>query len=133
MLLLSALPDTSIRNPTGTPGPHGIRSFTLLRRIARSSVLTRMPGLVTSVRFPLRTAASICSVGHEVTASVKSSVTLPLVTCTSMRRGTSHGPSRRAVALWQSMRITSFGLAAGAPAGDCRAAGRSEISAASSP
>jgi hypothetical protein len=75
----------------------------------------------------------MCSDGHQVTASVKSSVTLPLVTRSSMRWGTIHRPSRRAVPPWQAMRTTSFGVPPGAPAGDCGAAGRSEISAASSP
>ena len=96
-------------------------------------MLTRIPGLVTSLRLPLWTSASIRSDGHQVTASVKSNVTLPLVTCTCMRLGTIHGPSRRAVPAWQSMRTTSFGFTAGAPAGDSGAAGRSETSAASSP
>jgi hypothetical protein len=127
------VPATSIRNLTGTSGPHGACTFTLLPRIARSSVLTRIPGLVTSLRLPLWTSASIRSDGHQVTASVKSNVTLPLVTCTCMRLGTIHGPSRRAVPAWQSMRTTSFGFTAGAPAGDSGAAGRSETSAASSP
>src|SRR6266540_5317605 len=132
-LLLATVPATSIRNLTGTPGPHGARTFTLLAWTARSSVLTRMPGLVTSRRLPARTATSSCSDGHQVTAWVKSSVTLPPVTCTSMRRGTIHGPSRRVLALWQSMRTSSFGFTSDAPAGDAGAPGMSETSAASSP
>ena len=66
-LPLSTLPETSIRNLTGTSGPHGTRTSTPLARTARSSVLTRMPGLVTSRRLPPWTATSSCSDGHQVT------------------------------------------------------------------
>jgi 4a-hydroxytetrahydrobiopterin dehydratase len=126
----SKVPETSIRNLTGTPAPHGARTFTPLALTARSSVFTTMPGLVSSRRLPPRTATSSWSDGHEVTASVKSSVTLPLVTSTCMRRGTIHGPCRRVLEAWHSMRTRSFGLVPGPAAGD---AGRSDTSAASSP
>jgi hypothetical protein len=48
-------------------------------------------GLVTSVSRLWLTSASISSDGCKITASVKSRVTLPPVTRTSIRRGTSHG------------------------------------------
>ena len=43
-----ARPDTSMRNLTGTSGPHGASTFTVLVLSARSSVLTIMPGTITS-------------------------------------------------------------------------------------
>ena len=55
---------------------------------------TTMPGLVTRVSIPEPTSASMGSNGCVMTASVKSSVTHPLLTRTSIRRGTSHGPVR---------------------------------------
>ena len=69
-----------------------------------------MPGFVTRVRLPLRTSASICSDDWDIIASVKSSVTWPLVTRISIRCGTTHRPLRRTFPLRQSMRATSFGF-----------------------
>jgi hypothetical protein len=89
-----------------------------------------MPGLVINVRFPPTTFALIRSVGSMMTASVKSSVTFPPVTCSSIRSGTTQRPSRRSLLPNRSMRSTSFGLAATIPG--C-AAGRSAVSADSSP
>ena len=65
-----------------------------------------------------------------MTASVKSSVTTPLLTRTSIRRGTSHRPVRSTAEEWQSMRTTSLG--AGAPSTVPAADGRSLVTLASS-
>ena len=109
---LPTLPDTWIRSrdPSGLQGALTSR---LPLRTATSSISTTMPGLITSVSTPEPTSASMGSDGCVITASVKSSVTTPLLTRTSIRRGTSHGPVRSTAEDWQSMRTRSFG--AGAP------------------
>ena len=88
---LPTLPDTSIRS-TDASCPQGALTSSLPLRTATSSMSTTMPGLVTSVRTPEPTSASMGSNGCVITASVKSSVTAPLLTRISIRRGTSHGP-----------------------------------------
>ena len=70
------------------------------------------------------------STGCVITASVKSSVTAPLLTLTSIRRGTSHGPVRSTLEDWQSIRTRSLG--AGAPSTVPAADGRSLVTEASS-
>jgi Winged helix DNA-binding domain len=131
-LPLPTLPDMPTRSVTGSSSRHGARTLTLPLRIATSSASTTMPGFVTRVRFPLRTSASIWSCDADITASVKSSVTLPLVTRTSIRCGTTQRPSRRILPLRQSMCTTSFGCGSGASTKP-GTAGRSVVSAASSP
>src|ERR1700722_12407966 len=131
---LPTLPVTSILSRTGTSGPQGARTLTCPLRIATSSASTTIPGLVLSRTWPLRTSMLSCSVGWVMTAWVKSSMTWPLVTFTSIRCGTTHRSTRRTCPLVQSMRATSLGL--GAVAGTLVTdpdAGRSEISVASSP
>ena len=102
-----------------------------------SSASTTMPGLVISLRLPPRTSAVMRSSGWVITASVKSSVTLPPRTVTSSSFGTTQRPSRRTLLPRTSMRTSSFGVAltAPGPGGATTApavAGRSAVSAASS-
>jgi len=133
MVLLPTLPDTSIRSVTGTSEPQGAFTLTSPPCTATSSVSSTMPGLVIRVSAPLRTSASICSVGQVTTAWVKSRVTTPLRHRTPIRCGTAQRPSRFAEPLRQSMRTISLGLTAATPATDPGTAGRSETRASSSP
>ena len=96
-----------------------------------------MPGFVIRISCPLRTSVSISSDGCEMSASVKSSLTAPLVTRTSIRRGTTQRPSRLVLPLPHSMRPTSLGSGTATPAGGTGgtgvlAAGRSVVSTAKS-
>lgn len=138
MFPLRTEPSTSMRSTAGTSWPQGARTLTVPLRARTSSMSTAMPGLVMIVRFPLPTSALRRTAGSVMTASVKSRVTLPLVTLTSSCLGTTHGPSRRALPLVTSIRTRSFGArapsvpacAGATPAPG--AAGRSAVSAASS-
>jgi hypothetical protein len=109
MCPLVTLPETTIRSSTGMLSLHGERTVTWPLRTETSSVSTVMPGLVRICRWPLLTLASISRTGSEMTARVKSSITCPLVTPTSRRRGTTHWPSRRAWPLPHWIFIRPFG------------------------
>ncbi len=80
----------------GAAGLHCVLSLTVPLRTATSSRSTVMPGLVSRVSVPLRTSAAISIDGWVMTASVKSSRAEPLLTRTSIRRGTTHRPVRSA-------------------------------------
>ena len=134
MLPLRTRPVTSTRRISGTPGAHGLRTFTLPLPMLTSSASTTTPGRVTIVMLPLRTSASIRTTGLVRTASVKSSLMFPLVTAHSMRWGTTQRPLRWALPLVTLIRTTSRGSGAGPGASPAApgAAGRSAVSAASS-
>ena len=72
-----ASPDTSTFRLTGSFQPCSGRTLTLPPRTATASASTSMPGLVTKTSRPPRTSAWICSTGPVITASVKSSFTVP--------------------------------------------------------
>ena len=59
--------------------------------------VTTIPGLEKSLSIPLLTSAVMRSSGSVITASVKSSVTPPPLTLTSIAFGTTQRPSRRAL------------------------------------
>jgi alpha-1,2-mannosyltransferase len=139
MLPLPHLPETLMRSTSGTSCPHGARTRTFPLRTDTSSVSTTMPGLVIKVMFPLRTAASICSVEAVITACVKSRMMFPLVTVRAIVAGTSQRPSRLALPLVHWIRTISLGagrFTAGEKVIACEtaapSAGRSATRAASS-
>jgi len=133
MTPLPTVPETWMRRMTGAAGSPGASILVAPLRTDTSPASTTMPGLVIRVSAPLRTSASIRSDGWVITAPVKSSVTVPLATRTSIRRGTTQGPSRVTLLLPQSMRTRSFGSGSGAPGTRPGTAGRSLTRAASCP
>ena len=87
-------PETSTVRCTGSFQPFRGRILTVPPRTATASASTSMPGLVTRTSPPPRTYAWICKRGWVITASVKSSFTVPPTARISIRAGTTHWPRR---------------------------------------
>jgi hypothetical protein len=113
---LLQVPATVIRRNAGTVPSQGASTLTDPAYTDTSSRSTAMPGLVTRMMDPACTLASMCSVGWEMTASVKSSVIVPLLQVRSIRAGTVHRPVRSLDATTARILMSSLAGATPAPA-----------------